>query len=181
VENIFEDTFRDCKMLSSITLPSNLKNISHWAFQNCTSLQSLTIPKSVTTIGNGAFYNSNIYDFYFYPQEAPTLGSNVFYGLMEDIQIHTKSCASGYTKEKGYVGSIIGDLGCEETGISKTLFYSDIYSDNNKLYVKSSISESIFVYSITGLKYTLKIFAGLNEFTLPKDIYIVRGKKIIIF
>lgn len=50
-------TFRDCKNLSSITIPEGVTSIGNEAFRNCSSLTSFTIPDGVTSIGDSTFYN----------------------------------------------------------------------------------------------------------------------------
>ncbi len=54
-EDIPDSSFKDCKSLTSVTLPDGLTSIGENAFYNCTKLTSITIPNSVTTIGSAAF------------------------------------------------------------------------------------------------------------------------------
>jgi len=97
-----------------------------------------------------------------------------FKGLMEDIHIHIQTCAIGYTKENGWMGIIVKDLDCDaEASIQTIKNDMPIYSANGKIYIKSNIAEKIDINSITGLKYTFNVNVGLNEFILPKGIYIV--------
>jgi len=55
VTSIRNNAFYDCKTLTSITMPDNLKNIGTSAFQGCISLTSITIPYGTTSISNFAF------------------------------------------------------------------------------------------------------------------------------
>jgi len=48
----------DCKSLTSITLPNGLTTIGEYAFENCTSLSSLNLPSGTRTIGGCAFKNT---------------------------------------------------------------------------------------------------------------------------
>ena len=47
--------FRNCRSLTSITIPNSVTSIGNCAFANCNSLVNITIPDSVTNIGNHAF------------------------------------------------------------------------------------------------------------------------------
>ena len=55
VTGIGYDAFRECKDLTSVTIPSSVTSIGDNAFMYCTGLTSITIPNSVTSIGKEAF------------------------------------------------------------------------------------------------------------------------------
>lgn len=55
VNCIGDEAFKDCKNLSSITIPSTVKTIAYGAFAGCDGLTSITIPDGVEYIGNQAF------------------------------------------------------------------------------------------------------------------------------
>jgi ubiquitin len=57
VTSIGNYAFRNCRSLTSITIPDGVTSIGDYTFENCTSLTSITIPDSVTSIGNYAFRN----------------------------------------------------------------------------------------------------------------------------
>lgn len=48
--------FKDCYILTSITIPNSITTIGWNAFENCYKLKSISIPNSVTEIGRGAFF-----------------------------------------------------------------------------------------------------------------------------
>ena len=48
--------FSGNSIITSVTIPSGVTNISDYAFANCTRLASVTIPSSVTFIGKNAFW-----------------------------------------------------------------------------------------------------------------------------
>ena len=56
ITSINDSTFRNCKKLTSITIPSTVTSIGQLAFYTCSSLPSITIPSAVTSIGDMAFY-----------------------------------------------------------------------------------------------------------------------------
>ncbi len=59
VESIGFGAFRDCVILTSITIPDSVKSIESCAFSSCVSLESITIPDSVTSIGYDAFWRAD--------------------------------------------------------------------------------------------------------------------------
>lgn len=56
LEDMGIDALRECKGLTSITLPNGLTSIGDKDFRGCTGLKNITIPDGVTYIGNYAFY-----------------------------------------------------------------------------------------------------------------------------
>ena len=54
---IGQGAFRDCKKITSVSIPSSVTIIENTAFYSCTSLSSISIPNSVTSIGTYAFYD----------------------------------------------------------------------------------------------------------------------------
>lgn len=52
---IGEEAFKDCKKLTSVTLPESVTSIGGKAFSGCTGLTNITIPDSVMFIGEDAF------------------------------------------------------------------------------------------------------------------------------
>ena len=47
--------FNNCKFLTSVSIPSTVKEIGYYAFKGCSSLESIRIPNSVTEIESYAF------------------------------------------------------------------------------------------------------------------------------
>ena len=83
VTTIGKEAFKGFKALTSVTIPSTVKEIGDWAFMGCGSLVDVTIPEGVTTIGVGAFYDC-------YSLTSVTIPSTV-----KEIRLRTfKGCGS---------------------------------------------------------------------------------------
>ena len=54
--SISDCAFRDCKSLTTVTIPDSVTSIDGSAFSGCTGLTSITIPNGVTSICNYAFF-----------------------------------------------------------------------------------------------------------------------------
>lgn len=48
--------FRDCKTVTSVTLPSTISKIGQYCFADCEQMKSVNIPSAVKTISNYTFY-----------------------------------------------------------------------------------------------------------------------------
>ena len=55
VTSIGGSAFRNCGLLTSVTIGNSVTSIGGYAFSRCSGLTSVTIPNSVTSIGGGAF------------------------------------------------------------------------------------------------------------------------------
>ena len=55
VTSIGEFAFKDCRGLTSVTIPESVTSIGDYAFEGCRGLTSVTIGESVTSIGTWAF------------------------------------------------------------------------------------------------------------------------------
>ena len=55
VTAIGNNAFRNCRNLTSVTLPSTIKTIGKYAFKNCTNLSRVVVPASVRLIDYSAF------------------------------------------------------------------------------------------------------------------------------
>ena len=55
VTEIGDSVFKDCLILTSVTIPNSVTSVGDRAFWGCANLTSITIPDSVTSIGDSAF------------------------------------------------------------------------------------------------------------------------------
>ena len=62
VKEIHYRAFEDCRMLSNVSFvaPSALTTIGHWVFYNCHKLSSITVPEGVTVMGEEVFYGCEV-------------------------------------------------------------------------------------------------------------------------
>ena len=76
---IADSAFFNCKNMTSITLPKNVKSIGVRAFYYCSRLTTVAIPSRVTTIGDYAFRNCYKLTSIVIPKKVKKIGSCVFY------------------------------------------------------------------------------------------------------
>ena len=165
VTTIGSGAFFSCSSLTSVTIGNSVTEIGYYAFSGCSSLTSLTIPNSVTTIGYYAFSGcKNVKQITVEAVTPPECSINTFDG------VNTKECklfvpknsVDAYKKADGWKEFFL--IEGSTTGII------------NNIYNKT---ENVDVYTIDGVKCLSK--ANVNEINaLPKGVYIINGKKIII-
>ena len=165
VRTIEEGAFYDCHALTSVTIPNSVTTIESSVFYDCRALTSVTIPNSVTKIGSNAFSGcKNVKQITSEAAMPPRCFGNVF------EEINTKECklivpknsVDAYKKADGWKEFFL--IEGTTTGIINNIY--------NKI-------DNVDVYTIDGVKCLSK--ASANEINaLPKGIYIINGKKIII-
>ena len=73
------NAFRDCKVLTSIIIPSGVMSIGNNAFSGCINLASVSIPNSVKTIGENAFFFCPNIVTVTIPNSVTSIGKSAFY------------------------------------------------------------------------------------------------------
>ena len=165
VRTIEGGAFSSCSSLASITIPNSVRTIGGLAFSYCSSLASITIPNSVTRIWHSAFYGcKNIKQITSEAVTPPGCSRYTFKGVntRECKLIVPQNSIDAYKKADGWKEFFL--IEGTTTGIINNIY--------NKI-------ENVDVYTIDGVKCLSK--ANINEINaLPKGVYIINGKKIII-
>ena len=165
VTKIDNHTFEYCSTLTSINIPNSVTAIEEDAFRDCTNLQKVNIGNSVKIIEMSAFNNcTSITQISSEAVVPPTCDSDVFDGINKSKckLIVPKNSLDAY--KQAYQWEDFSLIEGSTTGITNTVY-------NN--------SGLVDVYTIDGTKRLSK--ASTDEINaLPKGVYIVNGKKIII-
>ena len=162
---IGDETFYGCSFLTSVTIGNSVTTIGHEAFSGCTNLQKVNIGNSVKTIGEFAFNKcTNITQISSEAVVPPTCESGVFFyvNTSKCKLIVPKNSLDAYKQADQWKDFLL--IEGSTTGITNTV------------YNKAGLAD---VYTIDGAKRLSK--ASTDEINaLPKGVYIVNGKKIII-
>ena len=165
VTTIGDGAFKDCSALTSVTIPNSVTTIERSAFSSCTNLQKVNIGNSVKSIGEQAFYEcTKLTQISSEAVVPPTCGLNVFAGINKSNckLIVPKNSIDAYKQAYQWKDFLL--IEGSTTGITNTV------------YNKAGLVD---VYTIDGTKRLSK--ASTDEINaLPKGVYIVNGKKIII-
>ena len=165
VITIGDNAFNGCSSLTSVTIGNSVTTIGHEAFSGCTNLQKVNIGNSVKTIGRDAFDNcTSITQISSEAVVPPTCNLNVFADINKSKckLIVPKNSIDAYKQAPQWKEFLL--IEGSTTGITNTV------------YNKAGLAD---VYTLDGTKRLSK--ASTDEINaLPKGVYIVNGKKIII-
>ena len=188
VTTIGISAFSYCRSLTSITIPNSVTRIGKEAFEQCRSLTSITIPNSVTRIGKEAFRACTNLQKVNIGNSVKTIDSYAFGECRSITQISSEAVVPPTCDIS--VFSYINTSKCKLIVPKNSL---DAYKQaepwkyfvliegsttgiTNTVYNKAGLAD---VYTIDGAKRLSK--ASTDEINaLPKGVYIVNGKKIII-
>ena len=188
VTTIGEGAFKYCSSLTSVTIPNSVTTIGFGAFSDCSSLTSVTIPNSVTTIGKSAFKYCSSLTSVTIPNSVKAIGDYAFNKCTSITQISSEAvvpptCESGVFTDinKSKCKLIVPKNSLDAYKRAPqwkdfSLIEGSTTGITNTVYNKAGLAD---VYTIGGTRRLSK--ASTDEINaLPKGVYIVNGKKIII-
>ena len=188
VTKIGKSAFEGCRTLTSVTIPNSVTTIGEDAFFYCRELTSVTIPNSVTEIGDGAFTGCRSLKNFTFGSGLQSIGREAFSGCINITQISSEAVVPPTCRRNALNG--INKSKCKLIVPKNSLDaykQADQWKDflsiedsttgiTNTVYNNSGLAD---VYTIDGTKRLSK--ASTDEINaLPKGVYIVNGKKIII-
>ena len=162
---IYDNEFYGCTNLQNVSIGDNVKRIGKWAFSGCSSLKNFTFGSGLQSIGQEAFSDCiNITQISSKAVVPPICNPYAFFFV--DISkcklIVPKNSLDAYKQANPWKYFLL--IEGSTTGITNTV------------YNKAGLAD---VYTIDGTKRLSK--ASTDEINaLPKGVYIVNGKKIII-
>ena len=101
VASIGDCAFLDCCELKLVTIPSSVRNIGAGVFRNCFALKSLTIPSNVERIGAGAFWNCRGLTSVTIPARVASIGVAAFVYCSALRQINVDAGNQSFTSIDG--------------------------------------------------------------------------------
>ena len=125
ITSIRYEAFKNCRGLTSVTIPSSVTSIGWDAFGGCSRLTSINIPSSVTSIGGGAFEGCSSLINVTIPSSVASIGGEAFYGCssLTSVTIPSSVTSIGVGTFSGCSSLISATIPSSVTSIEYGAFY----------------------------------------------------------
>lgn len=80
IKNVGDYMFAHCENLETVTIANGINSIGWASFTDCTKLKSINLPDSLTSIGESAFYGCSSLTSITIPDSITSIGNNAFNG-----------------------------------------------------------------------------------------------------
>lgn len=169
---IAEHAFYNRSDITSITLPSSLKEIGLLAFYGCSGLTDITLPQSLTTIGPAAFAYCTALVHVSLPGDLANIDDETFAFCFGLSSITLPSClisiGTNAFKDCRNLTKIVNNSPLQITAGSSTNGYVAYYA--KKVYTGGFSEDENFIYQTRdGVKYAVEYIGSSKNVIVPAN------------
>lgn len=143
VIEIYENAFKDCTNIKSVSIPSSVLEISTNAFSGCTSLETVSIAEGLTNIYSKAFYNCDSLKQINIPNSIESISKNSFENC-DNLKYNESNNGLYLGNQSNPYIALITAESCEELILNnKTILIAHDALSNNLQIKQVLISDSV--------------------------------------
>ncbi|MEE0689555.1 MAG: leucine-rich repeat domain-containing protein, partial [Bacteroidaceae bacterium] len=158
-DQIYENEFYGCNNLKNVTIGNGVKSIGNYAFSGCSALEGFSFGSSMESIGNEAFSDcTNLTQLTSYAVTPPTCGIQA----LDDI--NKWNCVLKIPE-----GTNDAYMAADQW--KEFFFIENLPAGING--IKQEIGKNAPVYNLNGTRVK-------NTKNMPKGVYIIKGKKVMV-
>ena len=158
-EQIYENEFYGCNNLKNVTIGNGVKSIGNYAFSGCSALEGFSFGSSMESIGNEAFSDcTNLTQLTSYAVIPPLCGPQA----LDDI--NKWECVLKIPE-----GTNDAYMAADQW--KEFFFIENLPAGIND--IKQEIGKNAPVYNLNGTRVK-------NTKNMPKGVYIINGKKVLV-
>ena len=177
VTEIFNNAFKGCKKIESITMADTVKKIGGYVFQYCTSLKTVKLSSNLTSIGAYSFQYCYELTEVNLPSKLTALGNNVFSSckslksltVPKSVTSIGKQAFSGCVAMESITLPFIGGSDTENNYIGYVFGGNDSYLDNAK-YLPETLKDITILDSCTTIGNGALYGSAIEQFTIPSSV-----------
>ena len=182
VTRIGQAAFKGCNKMTSVTIPSDVKNIAEWAFEGCSGLMSVSIPNGVKTIEGCTFWGCGGLKSVTIPPSVTTIADAAFgyCGGLESMTIPptVKELRTQVFFGCGALKSVTIPASVEKIGWASFVYSGEVKEINvdpqNKWF--ASVGGAVYTKDLTEM---VACPNALTSLTIPSSVKKLREAAII--
>ena len=171
VTRIGRSAFKNCKYITSITIPNSVTSIEYYAFKGCSGLSSIDIPESVTSLGGVVFSDCTGLTSLTIPKSVTSIGEGIIEGCKNITSVSVEQGNTVYDSRNNcdaiietFSNKLIA--GCQNTIIPPTV----TCIGEKAFYGCSALSSINIPNSVTTIDHFAFTCTGLYSITFPNNL-----------
>ncbi len=174
VTSIGEMAFYYNTSMTSINMPSTVKNIESEAFRGCEGLKSLSIPVSVTNIGDYAFEGCNGLTSIVIPVNVTNIGNHIIENCCNLVSVSVESGNTVYDSRNNCNAIIKSSSHTLISGCKNTIIPNSITSIGEYAFAYCVLTSINIPNSVTSIgEYAFAYCEKLTSVDIPNSVTII--------
>ena len=192
VTEIGQGVFCGCTGLTSVTIPESVTSIGNSAFYGCSALKNVRLGDGITAIGDWAFSGCSSIDYFLFGRSTETIGKEAFSDCTAMTHLISRApmpptcddqALDDINKWNCTLEVPVGSLTAYQTAPQWKEFFFMEEGTTAVEDLSPALSQGEGdrgVYDLSGRKVADGLNLRTRDMRLPKGIYIVNGRRVVV-